>query len=322
MTSLASVYLTRRSLLIAAALGLSASGCGLIGGDDEIGLPATDEVTEALRSLAKEAGGETFQRVEVHTRGSYKSLAAELLTTDGGVQRYTFDERWEKDTFKEKSILIPPVSAKIEDLPLARLGAYTGAAGPGVETIAFAVDYVGRIRVDAYARSEWVGLKDDASGTVPDLNPDDAAGVRAAVAEIVAGYGAGAAVVGSFNGFVHVDGNVEGSRAGVRIIRRPRLGVRATVTQETPYDATNLFDPGGFDPTMALTRKATIAVDAGVEGKVWDWEYQRPPQGGEPLVSFGIGPNSPTTRVWLDRNGKIAATVTGKCKDNSGWCPK
>jgi hypothetical protein len=146
--------------------------------------------------------------------------------------------------------------------------------------------------------------------------------VKAAIAEMVAVYGAGAERVGSFNEFVHMDANVPGCQAGVRIIRYPRIAAKATITQGSPYDPGLLFDPGGFDPTTAVTRKATIAREAGVEGTVWDWEYRRPPQGGAPLVSYGIGPKGPSARVWLDANGKIAAVVNGECASGSGWCPK
>jgi hypothetical protein len=170
--------------------------------------------------------------------------------------------------------------------------------------------------------SDWVGLRDDASGTVAELNPDDVDGVRAAVAELVAAYGSGAETVGSFNGFVHMDANVQGCASGVRIVRYPRLAGKAGITQESPYDPARLFDPGAFDPTVAVTRKATIAKEAGVDGTVWDWEYKRPPQGGAPLVSFGIGPKGPSARVWLDANGKVAAVIDGECAAGSGWCPK
>lgn len=48
---------------------------------------------------------------------------------------------------------------------------------------------------------------------------------------------------------------------------------------------------------------------------------RRPANGGEPAVSYGIGPNGSSTRVWVDKNGKITAIVSGECQNNSGWCP-
>lgn len=156
-----------------------------------------------------------------------------------------------------------------------------------------------------------MGLKDDATGTVPELKPDDVSGVRSAIAEMVAIYGTSAASI-TVSDFVFMDANVAGCQAGVRIARLPRLQAEAHFKQEALYKTSELFDPSGFDPTTALTRKATIAKDAGVDGKVWNWMYRRSPQGGEPVLSFGIGPKGPSTRVWLDKNGKIASVVDGE----------
>ena len=319
---------TRRGVLLgsaAVAFGMATGSCSLVGSRDggRTGLPDTKEVTDALRNLVKETGRETLQSVKIYSRKSFDGkLAVGLLMDDGGVQNYTYSGRWQKDKYDEKSILTSPASVRIADLPLGRLAAYADAVNAEVDTLAFVVDYVGRLRVEAFAKSDWVGLKDDATGTVPELNPDDVSGVRSAIAEMVAAYGATAQTVGSFNGFVHMDANVTGCHAAVRIIRYPRLSARAGITQETVYNASELFDPSGFDPTTALTRKSTVAKDAGVDGTVWDWEYGRPPQGGDPLVSFGIGPKGPGTRVWLDANGKVAAVVDGNCPKDNGWCPK
>lgn len=318
--------LTRRGLLLGSAgvaAGLATTSCGLIGpGRDD--LPASKDVQGALRDLAKQAGRETFQSVRIFP-GWW--LIAELLAADGGVQEYTYrDKGWAKGGYQKKTLLTSPASVTVGDLPLGHLTAYATAA-PGANSFTMEVDYVGKLRVLAFVESGSVGLAPDGKGPagkgiVSDLSPDDVDDVRAAVAEMVADYGGGAVKVGSFNGFVHMDGNVAGCRAGVRVIRYPRIAAKASISQESPYRPSLLFDPAAFDPTMAVTRKATIGREAGVEGTVWDWEYGRPAQGGDPLVSFGIGPNGPRTRVWLDRNGKVAAVVGGQCKSDAGWCPK
>jgi hypothetical protein len=318
--------LTRRSVLFGsatAAFGLVTGSCGLIGsrGGTRGDLPSTKDVRGALEKLAKEAGRETFQSVTVHSYDFLDGdLAAEILLDDGGVQTYEYDGSWKKKKYDEKTILTSPASVGIAALPLDRLATYAGKAGAKVDTLALRVDYVGKLHVQAYAKSDWVGLKED--GPVPELRHDDVAGVKAAIAEMVAVYGKDAERVGSFNEFVHMDANVQGCQAGVRIIRYPRIAAKATITQEAPFDPALLFDPGGFDPAVAVTRTGTIAKEAGVEGTVWDWEYRRPPQGGAPLVSFGIGPKGPSARVWLDATGKIAAVINGECAAGSGWCPK
>ena len=320
--------LTRRNLLFGsatAAFGLATGSCSLIdsGGGSSDDLPSTKDVRGALQKLAKEAGRETFQLVTVNSKEYYDlDLRAELLMDDGGVQKYKYDGSWKKERYEEKTILTSPASVGIAGLPLDRLAAYAGAAKATVDSLAFRVDYVGKLHVEAWAKSDWVGLKEDGSGPVPELPHDAVAGVKGAIAEMVAVYGTRAERVGSFNEFVHMDADVEGCQAGVRIIRYPRIGAKATITQEPRYDPALLFDPSDFDPTVALTRTSTIAREAGVEGTVWDWEYRRPPQGGAPLVSFGIGPKGPSARVWLDAGGKIAAVVNGECASGSGWCPK
>jgi hypothetical protein len=285
------------------------------------GFPSAKEVTGALRDLVKEVGRETFQSVKVFSVGG-GMLRARLLMADGGVQTFTHSHGWQKDGYDEKTVLTSPASVRIAELPLDRLPAYVDAAKAEVDDLTFDVDYVGKIQVTTRVDSDEVGLKLDGTGTVPDVNPDEVAGVKSAVAEMVAGYGRRAERVGSFNGFVHMDANVAGCHAAVRIVRHPRLAAQADIVQEPLFSPSQLFDPSGFDPTMAVTRKATVAKEAGVEGKVWDWEYRRPPRGGEPLVSYGIGPKGPSTRVWLDKNGKITAVIAGECPKDSGWCPK
>jgi hypothetical protein len=166
-----------------------------------------------------------------------------------------------------------------------------------------------------------VGITLDGKGTVPEYDPESASGVKGAIAEMLAGYSSRVERVGSFNGFVHVDAAVAGYEVGVRIVRYPKVAPQAGITDGNPFAPALLFDPSGFDPTMALSRKKTIGEETGVAGKVWSWEYRRPPQGGDPLVSYGIGPTGPSTRVWLDKGGKAAAVVAGECKAGVEWCP-
>jgi hypothetical protein len=317
------MMLTRRRLLwgsAGVAAGLLTTSCSLVGaGRTGRGLPASKDVAGALRDLAKQAGRETFQSVRIFA-GWW--LVVELLTADGGVQEYTYrDKGWTKGRYREKTLLTSPSSVAVSDLPLDRLARYADAV-PRADQFTLDVDYVGRLRVMASVKAELVGLTPDGRATVPDLSPDAVDDVRTAVAEMVAAYGSSAVKVGSFNGFVHMDANVAGCQAGVRIVRYPRIAAKAGLAQKSLFDSSVLFDPTGFDPTTAVTRKATIGREAGVEGTVWDWQYGRPPRGGDPVVSFGIGPKGPSTRVWLDANGKVAAVLGGQCKSDTGWCPK
>lgn len=279
-------------------------------------------MTDALRDLAQQTGRETFQSVDVFPGGL---LIARMLMADGGRQEFTRGSDgsdWEKRGDEDK-LLVSPASARIAELPLSRLSAYVDAVNAEVSSLKFSVDYVGKVRVTAQvpAPVNAVGLKLDGTGTVPRYDVDTVSGVKAAVAEMVAAYGDKVERIGSFNGFVHVDANVAGSQDAMRIVREPRLAASADIVQESLFDAKRLFDPNGFDPTMVLRRKPTIAKQAHVKGKVWDWEYHRPPKGGRPLFSYGIGPHGPSTRVWLGRSGKIVAVVDGECPKNIGFCP-
>ncbi|WP_345363619.1 hypothetical protein [Actinoallomurus liliacearum] len=333
--------LTRRSVLFgsaAFAFGLATTSCGRAGSPSthagspgkSLGSPSTDpsapigeEVVGALRGLAKEVGRETFQSVEVSTDPRFdRTLNADLLMVDGSVQTFTYNHSWKKGDYDAKSEFTSPASARIDELPLEHLQAYLNVLRGEAHDITFKVDYVGRVQVTALVNTDEVGLKLDGTGTVPHCDPDKVAGVKSAVAEMVAVYGRAAERVGSFNGFVHMDANVAGCRAPVRIVRRQKEAAQADIVQDKLFSRSELFDPRGFDPTMAVTRKATIAKEAGVKGEVWDWEYRRPPKGGEPLVSYGIGPKGSSTRVWLDEKGKITAIVAGECKSDSGWCPE
>lgn len=314
--------LTRRGVVFgsaAVALGLATSSCGLgPHSGQRTGFPGTDEVTDALRALVKKAGRDTFQEVDVSSDGL---LGARLLLPDGSVQTYSFTEGWSKEGREGKSEFTSPVSVRLRDLPLRHLARFAHVLKTETMTVRMDVDYVGKIRVKAEPKksADAVGLKLDGTGRLPEADPGTVSGVRSAVAEIVAAYGRKAERIGSFNGFVHIDANVAGCRAGVRIVREPLLAAQANLAQETPFDPSRLFDPSGFDPTMAVTRKATIAKEAGVDGKVWDWEYRRPAQGRAPQLSYGIGGSGPDTRVWLDEKGTIVSR--GECPKNTAWCP-
>jgi hypothetical protein len=281
-------------------------------------MPSSTEVINALNDLAKQTGRETFQSVRI-AAGWW--LTVELLTADGGMQEYSYrDTSWTTGTRHDRTLLSPPASVTIGELPLDHLAAYADAAR-GADSVTLEVDYVGRLRVLAFVDSELVGLTPDGSGSVPDLSPDDVDDVRAAIAEMVTGYGTSVTKVGSFNDLVYMDANVAGCDVGVRVVRNPRIAASADILQGSLLEQRLLFDPTGFDPAMAVTRKSTIGKEAGVEGTVWDWTYSRPPQGGDPLVSFGIGTDGPSTQVWLDESGKVAAVLGEKCKSDAGWCP-
>lgn len=316
--------LTRRGVLFgsaAVAFGLATSACGpATPGDERAGFPGTEEVTGALRDLVRKAGRDTFQSLDVSADGL---LAAGLLLADGSVQTYAFDASWSKDRRDAKSEFTPPVSVRVRDLPLRHLSAFAHSLTGPAMSVRMDIDYVGKIRVKAEPKrsADAIGLKPDGTGTLPELDPETVSGVRSAVAEIVATYGTRAERIGSFNGFVHIDANVAGCGAGVRVVREPRLAPQANLGQKTPFDASRIFDPTGFDPTMAVTRKATIAEEARVDGKVWDWEYRRPDKGRAPQLSYGIGPDGPDTRVWLDTKGKIVSVSHGECPKNTAWCP-
>lgn len=322
--SVVCVALTRRGLLLGSAgiaVGTATTACGLIGSDDRDGALPAKEVVDAVRNLVNETGRDAFQRLQIPTDSW---LTADLLMADGGVQEYTMftTDGWKKGSYRGRSLTTSPSSATVADLRLDLLAAYRSAV-PGYERLVIDVDYIGKVRVSAFVKPDLasMGVNLDGKGTLPQFDYETVSGVRGAIAEILAGYGSNVERVGSFNGFVHVDAAVTGHRVGVRIVRYPTVAPQASLTDENPFAPALLFDPTGFDPTMALSRMKTIAQETGVSGKVWDWRYSRPQPGAAPAVSYGIGPDVPNTRVWLDSTGKVSAVVSGKCKSGTGWCP-
>lgn len=179
---------------------------------------------------------------------------------------------------------------------------------------------------DTDGSSDAMGLTLDRVERVPRRSPDAFEDVRAAVDEIVAEYAPQVQMIGSFNGFVHVDGAVaqpEGGATGVfRLVRRPTEAPHAMVIDPDPLDPALAFDPAVFDPLPILQAKADVVSRAGLDGKVWDWEFRRPKPGAEPAASFGIGPSGPTSRVWLAKDSSIAAVedASGACLGDTGWC--
>ncbi|HEY3502032.1 MAG TPA: hypothetical protein VGN37_04475 [Actinocatenispora sp.] len=302
------------------ALGFTTSSCGVEGLGQRAEFPDTEDVTDAFRDLVKKAGRDTFHEVDVSSDGL---LDADLLLPDGSVQTYDFDKSWSKGDRDEKSQVTPPVSVRLQDLPLRHLATFAHTLKTKTTSVTMGIDYVGKIRVTAEPRrsADAVGLKPDGTGRLPELDPTTVSGVRSAVAEIVATYDPRVERIGSDHGSVYIAGNVAGCRAGLTIVREPRLAARASFFQQTPFDASRTFDPNGFDPTMAVTRMAAIAEEAHVDGKVWDWVYRRPDKGKAPQLSYGIGPTSPDTRVWLDAKGKIVYVSRGDCPKGNRWCP-
>lgn len=311
------MMISRRSFVLGSAvLALGATtSC-----TEQDGLPGRKQVVSAVDELIRLAGRDSFQELRIGDG----FMAAELLMPDGGVQPYRrFSDGWEAAAYKPKNLLTSPASIPAAGLPLDRLDDFVRAAGVELNSIGFRVDHVGRLRITASpAEGDSVGVQPDATGVVPVLDPEIASDVAAAIAEIVADYGTRAVQVGSFNGFVHVDANVDGADFGARIVRYPTLAPQASLTDPAVFADDRLFDPGEVDSALAIERKAGIAAAADVKGTVWDWTYRRPEPGRPPMLSYGIGPSTASTRVWVDAAGKIVAVEDGECDSDTGFCPR
>lgn len=310
--------ISRRSFVLGSAvLALGATtSC-----TEQDGLPERKQVVSAVDDLIRLAGRDSFQELRIGDG----FMAAELLMPDGGVQPYRrLSDGWEAQAYKPKGLLTSPASIPAAELPLDRLDDFVRAAGVELNSIGFRVDHVGRLRITASPADggDSVGVKPDAAGVVPVLDPEVPSDIAAAIAEIVADYGSRAIQVGSFNEFVHVDANVEGADFGARIIRYPTLAPLASLTDPAVFAEDLLFDPGEVDPTLAIEHKAGIAAAADVKGTVWDWTYRRPEPGRPPMLSYGIGPSTASTRVWVDAAGKIVAVDDGECDSDTGFCPR
>ena len=209
------------------------------------------------------------------------------------------------------------------DLPLDHLPEYVDLAGP-LRGVDFVVDHLGYIRVIAHVddvSADKPGVLPDGSALVPELEFGSVDGVRAALAELVADYGTTVMRVGWFNGFVHMDANVEDIGSGLRIVRYPEQAAEASSGSTELYPVDALFDPTDMDPTIVLEMQDQIMEKAGLAGKVWDWEFSRPPQGGEPMFSYGVGESGPSQKIWLNADGSIAEIVDGDCAPGAGFCP-
>lgn len=315
--------LTRRAALSTGLLvaGSAISGCSLLPGDEPTdAFPDPDEVKAQLRELTRTSGRDAFQTVEI--RDDY--TAATILLRDGSTQEYTrYTDEWRGRSTQEKSVLTSSASQPAKSLPIGRLPDYRRIADDNARGFTITVDHAGKIHVTArMPRSDDDhGLRVDGSARLPRLSIERPEDVRSMITEIIETYGRTAARVGSFNGFVHVDVNHPSSSAGLRVVRHPNLPPKTSVTEERPFADNLLFDASGFDPTIALRRKKSIAAEANIEGKVWSWAYRRPEPGAEPLVSYGIGESGPAQRVWIDAKGSVLHVEAGRCTPGSAWCP-
>jgi hypothetical protein len=311
------MMISRRSFVLGSAvLALGATtSC-----TEQDGLPGRKQVVSAVDDLIRLAGRDSFQELRIGDG----FMAAELLMPDGGVQPYRrFSDGWEAAAYKPKNLLTSPASIPAAELPLDRLDDFVRAAGVELNSIGFRVDHIGRLRITASpVEGDSVGVQPDATGPVPVLDPEVPSDIAAAIAEIVADYGTHAVQVGSFNGFVHVDANVDGADFGSRIVRYPNLAAFASLADPAVFAEDLLFDPSEVDATLAIEHKAGIAAAADVKGTVWDWTYRRPEPGRPPMLSYGIGPSTASTRVWVDAAGKIVAVEDGECDSDTGFCPR
>lgn len=312
---------TRRSVLAAGVLGAGAltAGCGpgLLGPRSKFLAP--DQLAGQLQDLVDQTGRDAFRWVSVAERVQ----SVEVLMTDVSVVRYVRrDQRWEpsgtpNDLDPE---LHAPVSMRLADLPLDLLPEYEKHARAEETYLVFRVDEVGRLQVWVGGAGESGGLKLDGSGRVAELSDDVPADVAAAVREIVEEYGDQARRVGGFNDFVHVDLNVEGFDMGMRVVRYETTAPQAGVTAGR-FPRSQLFDPLGVDPTLALELRDSMPDRAKLKGKAWDWEVAQPPWGGKPVLSYGIGEKGPSSRVWVDGSGKITNVSGTGCPPGKDWCP-
>lgn len=309
-----------RRLFLGTAIGAGLLGTGCGGGFPWSGkLLSTRQVTNQLNDLIADTGRDHFRSVVI----TDISVVAEVLMTDVIVQRYTTrggQDGWSEDASPEilEPEIDPATSIALTDLHLERLPDYEALMSAEESSLQFNVDEVGKLQIWT---SRGQGLLLDGTDHVAELRDTDPADVVLAIKEVVSSYGNQARRVGGFNDFIHVDLNVDGAAMGMRVIRYRNLAPLAAVT-DTRFPSEMIFDPLTVDPAMALELQDTIAEQAGLEGKAWDWTISRPPTGGDPTLSYGIGVNGPTERVWLNTQGKIIAVEGGKCAAQNGWCPK
>ncbi|WP_152365585.1 hypothetical protein [Microlunatus speluncae] len=316
--------LTRRSLLGTAILGTGLLAAGCVPGflQPQGILPSTDWVVDRLDKLIAATGRDHFRRLWIQQG----ALAVDLLTSDGVVRGYQyFSEKtgWEEPHSPEEldPEVDPPTSVPLADLHLDRLPQWEKLLRPPEDGLTFRVDEVGRLQLWASGAEQSGGLLLDGSARVAELSDDVPADVVRAIEEIVASYGNQAESVGGFNDFVHVDLNVAGSEKGMRVIRYPTTAPQASVT-DALFPSKSIFDPTTVDPTLALDLLDSIPAKAKLDGQAWDWRIMRPPGGGEPTLSYGIGVDAPKQRVWVDAAGKIIAVQGNDCGPAKDWCPR
>ena len=316
--------LTRRALLSSAAIGtgLLATGCVPDLVRPKGNLPSTDWVVDRLDQLIANTGQDHFRRLTVRDG----SLTADLLVSRSVVrqfQHYSEKTGWEEP--HSPNVLDPevdpPTSAPLAELHLDRMPQWDAQLRETEDGLVFNVDETGHLHLWASGGGEVFSLLLDGSGRYPLLSDDLASDVVRAIKEIVAEYGDQAQSVGGLNDFVHVDCNVAGSTLGMRVIRYATIGPQATVT-DALFSPETIFDPLTVDPTLALELLKTIPAKAKLKGQAWDWRISRPPTGGEPTLSYGVGTDGPTQRVWVDASGKIIGVQQSDCIPGTGWCPR
>lgn len=283
-------------------------------------MPSPDTVRSRLQDLVDETGIDAFKRVVIDSAMFYVVLAAD----DGGDLVYVqgHDKKWELESEDEVSSLSSPSPCPLAELPLDHLPDYAELLSADLVKVTYVIDHARQIRVTLTPEDEDpVGALADGSALVPEMDINDPADVKAIVAELVADYGTGASAVGSFNGFVYMDANVGDVPFGLRIVRYPTTAAEASSGSTELYSQESLFDPSGMDPSVVLELKDLIMEQAGLGGKVWDWTYSVPPQGGAPMFSYGVGESGPSQTIWLNDDGTIAEIVDGDCAPGQGFCP-
>ncbi len=251
--------------------------------------------------------------LQVEVLDDSKTTSTKAEWVDGG---------WKVTGTDELSPLDRPVFSAIGKLPLDGLEKSLAlGGGPGDKSyVSIFLDRLGAQTIlvannrDTATRSATL----DGSAYLPTLSADSPADVEAAIAEITAVYGHTVVGVRRFSERTAVELIVPGVTQGIQVMRAPTTAPEATIRSPEAADPALQFDVRAVDVVSALKGMATIGERSGITGTVWDWQISRPPIGGEPMTSYGIGEDGPSTRVWLNADGSIAAINTGDCV--SGWC--
>ncbi|WP_353114713.1 hypothetical protein [Microbacterium sp.] len=286
------------------------------------------EMRTALDSLQKDVGSDRVRDLTVWPEGRMT-----VTVLDSGDATTTnadwVDGHWTKaersaEASELSKILDRPVWTAPEDLPLDGLEHAIGLAGHPAQLTRLNIftDRLGVLTIFLTFNGETMQRSAllDGSAFVPELDAGDAADIQAAVDEIVAEHGTRATAVSSMNDRVSVDLVVPGMSGEFHVQRAKTTAPEAVVHATKTPDPAREFDPRTVDLSQPLKWLDDIAERANVPGTVWDWAIARPPGGGEPMLSYGIGPDAPSTRVWVKGDGSIAAIDDGKCGDVAGWC--